>query len=115
MSKNPVRIAHFMAHPNQYLARRLQMIAAMPSIPTDEVISTYNLQQGGENRNVVKTGDTNTLAEATLKIPANRERAEQMGVKSPEIIKEWSLERDISELKNALRYFFADRVQQARC
>ena len=86
------------------------MNAAVPLIATDEVTAAYDLLEDGENGYMVKTGDIDDMAAALLKILADPAKAKAMGARSLEIVGDWSFERDVAELKDALRKFFGDRV-----
>ena len=87
------------------------MNAAKPVISAHEVGSAHDLLKHGENGYLVETGNIDQLAGALHKILSNPKKAAAMGKRSLEIIGDWSYERDIEGLKNALRIYFGDRVK----
>ena len=86
------------------------MNAGIPIIATTEVGAARDLVRDGENGFVLSPGDVDGLSRALLTIFSDREGRERMGRKSLEIIDKWGFEQDVDGIRQALRYYFPDRI-----
>jgi glycosyltransferase involved in cell wall biosynthesis len=86
------------------------MNAGIPVIATTEVGAARDLVRHGENGYVLQPGDVDGLAAALLEIFSDAERRERMGRKSLEIVNGWGFDQDVEGLKEALRFYFPDRI-----
>lgn len=84
--------------------------AGRPVIATTEVGSAYDLVREGENGFVIEPGDIDALAGHLLTLFSDRDLRERMGRKSLEIIENWDFGADVDGLREALRFYFGDRI-----
>lgn len=82
------------------------MNAAKPVIVTDEVACHPDLVRPGENGHVVPPRDSKSLAEALYDVLGTPGRAEQMGLRSLEVINAWGYDEMIEAFEAALANMF---------
>ena len=86
------------------------MCAGLPVVTTEEVGAAADLLRDGENGYVYPAGDIDALAEHLAALVANAELRIHMGLRSKEIIQNWSYEECMTGLFDALR---SDRREPA--
>ncbi|MEX2454894.1 MAG: glycosyltransferase family 4 protein, partial [Rhodospirillaceae bacterium] len=86
------------------------MNAGRPVIATTEVGAARDLVADGDNGFVVQPGDIDALSGALLKLFSDPELRARMGRRSLEIVGAWSFREDVEGLREALRYYFGDRI-----
>lgn len=78
----------------------------LPIVVSDMVGCAEDLVKDGENGFIFKTEDINQLAECLQKLIKNRDLRKKMGKRSGEIIREYSYEKDVQNLKICLKNIF---------
>ena len=78
------------------------MNAAKAVIVTDQVGAAADLVREGENGYVVPVGDTTALARRLQDVTCDPDRAQRMGERSLEIIRDWGFREDLAGLQQAL-------------
>lgn len=86
------------------------MNAGRPIIATTEVGSAYDLVRDGENGFIVEPGDIDALAGRLLTIFSDPDLRGRMSKKSLEIIENWDFDADVEGLREALRFYFGNRI-----
>jgi glycosyltransferase involved in cell wall biosynthesis len=87
------------------------MNAGRPIVATTEVGAARDLVHDGDNGFVIEPGDIDALSAALLKIFSDPEAAARMGRRSLEIVDTWSFREDVEGLREALRFYFGDRIE----
>jgi glycosyltransferase involved in cell wall biosynthesis len=75
----------------------------LPVIVTDIVGTASDLIHKGENGFIIPVGDVDKLAEKIELMNSERELAKTMGLKSLEIVSNWSLERCAKSIENSIK------------
>ena len=86
------------------------MNAGRAVIATTEVGAARDLVHDGENGFVIEPGDVDGLGQKLLTLFADRDLRERMGRRSLEIIGQWGFDQDVEGLREALRFYFSDRI-----
>ena len=89
------------------------MNAGIPIIATTEVGAARDLVRDGENGFVLQPGNVAGLSAALLRIFSDAGLRARMGQASLRIINNWGFAEDVAGLKEALRFYFGDRVPPA--
>lgn len=86
------------------------MTAGRAIIATTEVGSAHDLVRQGENGYIIEPGDIDALSDRLLTLFGDAALCRKMGQKSLEIIGNWDFDADIDGLRDALRFYFGDRI-----
>jgi len=78
------------------------MASGLAVIATDSIGATRDLVKNGENGIVVRFGDIDDLADAMRRMVSDPETCRRMGLRSREIISQWSYDQCISGVLQAL-------------
>lgn len=79
------------------------MCFGLPIVLSHRVGSAADLVRNGQNGYIFRMGDIGSLTESLLLLVSNPARRKQMGERSSEIVKEYSLLKDVEGLRTALR------------
>ncbi len=79
------------------------MCFGLPIVLSHRVGSAADLVRNGQNGYIFRMGDIGSLTESLLLFVSNPARRKQMGERSSEIVKEYSLLKDVEGLRTALR------------
>ena len=74
----------------------------LPIIVTDIVGTAYDLVKDGENGFIIKVGDIDSIAQKINFLNKNRDISKQMRKKSLEIVDEWTFEKDVYYINEAI-------------
>lgn len=86
------------------------MTAGRAIIATTEVGSAHDLVREGENGYIIEPGDIDGLASRLLALFSDPDLCDRMGRKSLEIIANWDFNADVEGLRDALRFYFGERI-----
>lgn len=90
------------------------MNAGRPVIATTEVGSAHDLVRDGENGFIIEPGDIDALSNHLLTLFSDSDLRTRMGAKSLELIENWNFDADVEGLRDALRFYFGDRVPDTK-
>lgn len=79
------------------------MNAGKAVLTTDEVGAAKDLVHNGRNGFVIRAGDKEALKDALTAAVSDKNRLQQMGVESLQIINQWNYENDVDGILQALR------------
>lgn len=90
------------------------MNAGRAIIATTEVGSAHDLVRDGKNGYIIEPGDIDALSDRLLTLFSDSDLRSRMGAESLRIIETWNFDADVKGLRDALRFYFDDRVPDTK-